>query len=911
MSTPICDNKLKIENDNLVDILKEVDQNNRARVSTLFLNSLRNFVEHVMVKIYSENNNVDLDDEWDNILTSVDYCKKNSKYNFLVGFRERHLHASSGHRTISGDFSEAILLIYYPTLIKIKHLLKKDFNYDVLQNINKYPLDLDNTFLDHYRKIWKAISDVNIIEDIGLTKNADLYYVQKKKSIYFDGHLLYELILSTPSDTSNKFDRFVAFSKIDIFPNYAIRASIVEREIELFGSRAFVMCIDGYSVSIRACEFENFASLLGAKLTFKRATLEYKYFMDWIQKSHLPLSHLLDLSLKELNDIQEVLESRRANAFSIIPTIKRTKSITDNNKVGSNILRYLLYTMRNKVIRAQYQSNKNSIISDLNIKSGSLYFDEHPFCCNLCDSKQRLVDVLGCIDISGKEAQLLQRELINTSDETGQLYTKIDNLNYIGDIDASIKDFNNSLSSFSKKLSIGKYGKNVYIEENEKVTKNIIIQLYKRTRYCISGYKSQADAWITNHQGIVYGEEKKNILSNMFTRSTVYLIYGAAGTGKSTMINFVFQLFGNVKKLCLAPTYPALENMIRKIDDASSEKMTIQSFIKNPSYYENNYDVVVIDECSVVSNRLMNDLLKKLQTKVLILSGDIFQIPSIDFGNWFHLANSFLPETAKCELTEQFRTSNETLKTLWKKVRSFDDDLEIYLASKQLVSHLDQSIFTKFNDDEVILCLNYDGLFGVNNINLYLQTLNKEKPVKWYQYTFKVNDPILFTDVKRFDGIIYNNLKGVIKKIDKYEDRIVFEIAIERILSSLNFHDNDIEYICNEGSWTVVRFSVFGHNYEDYDGEPNSKFLIPFHVAYAVSIHKAQGLEYNSVKIVIANNIEDKINHNIFYTAITRAKNHLMIYWTPETEKIILSSFKERFDKTDFNILKSKWIPSS
>lgn len=64
-----------------------------------------------------------------------------------------------------------------------------------------------------------------------------------------------------------------------------------------------------------------------------------------------------------------------------------------------------------------------------------------------------------------------------------------------------------------------------------------------------------------------------------------------------------------------------------------------------------------------------------------------------------------------------------------------------------------------------------------------------------------------------------------------------------------------------------------------------SDTVVPFQVAYAVSIHKAQGLEYRSVKIVITNETEERITHNIFYTAITRAKENLKIYWSPETEK--------------------------
>lgn len=64
--------------------------------------------------------------------------------------------------------------------------------------------------------------------------------------------------------------------------------------------------------------------------------------------------------------------------------------------------------------------------------------------------------------------------------------------------------------------------------------------------------------------------------------------------------------------------------------------------------------------------------------------------------------------------------------------------------------------------------------------------------------------------------------------------------------------------------------------------------MIPFQVSYAVSIHKAQGLEYDSVKIVITEDIDEMITHKIFYTAITRTKNLLKIYWSPESQEKIL-----------------------
>src|SRR5690606_9650960 len=112
----------------------------------------------------------------------------------------------------------------------------------------------------------------------------------------------------------------------------------------------------------------------------------------------------------------------------------------------------------------------------------------------------------------------------------------------------------------------------------------------------------------------------------------------------------------------------------------------------------------------------------------------------------------------------------------------------------------------------------------------------------------------------------------------------------------------DFELLDNAKSgYSVIRFTVdkFKSTDDDDDDLSNS---IPFQVAYAVSIHKAQGLEYSSVKIVITDEVEEMISHNIFYTAITRAKQKLKIYWTPESENKILESFKTKFNRKDYSL---------
>ena len=92
----------------------------------------------------------------------------------------------------------------------------------------------------------------------------------------------------------------------------------------------------------------------------------------------------------------------------------------------------------------------------------------------------------------------------------------------------------------------------------------------------------------------------------------------------------------------------------------------------------------------------------------------------------------------------------------------------------------------------------------------------------------------------------------------------------------------------------------------DEEDDINSNAVVPFFVAYAVSIHKSQGLEYNSVKIIITQEIEENISHNIFYTAITRAMNKLKIYWTPECQNKIIKNMTYKFNAKDASIIREK-----
>lgn len=260
------------------------------------------------------------------------------------------------------------------------------------------------------------------------------------------------------------------------------------------------------------------------------------------------------------------------------------------------------------------------------------------------------------------------------------------------------------------------------------------------------------------------------------------------------------------------------------------------------------------------------------------------------------------------ELTQPYRTSCLELIKTWEKIRTLSPDILEYVTRNDYSARLDNSIFNKTEPDEIILCLNYGGLYGINNINRFLQSNNPNPPIRWGVHTYKVGDPILFNEKNKYAPILYNNLKGEIVDISVNDHSISFTLRVYTALSDFDLEGTGIEYVSpGDCETTIIRVEV-EDEVDDEDSDTDSdRGIVPFQVAYAVSIHKAQGLEYKSVKIVITHDVEDLITHNIFYTAVTRTRERLKIYWSPESENRVLKNMKFQFGKKDYGILKNKY----
>lgn len=874
----------------------------RGLLSENILKYLRDFVEHIALKEYAGGG--DIENTYPNIQLAIADLKSKGHLRFLSKFHH-FLQIATSHYTLGEENSERLMLKYYEYLLKIKLHLKKAYGMEVLGNIDEFPVDTDPALQKYYEQIADKINNPTV------TRKASLYrdrsYIQKIKPFFVGHEIFYEVTFTIASAKASKFDRVIAFTKLDISENYAVRLSVIHDHIDVLGKKMPIQIIDKWEVSIRPCELNNFASLFGPTSKIQSNSIEYKNLMQFLTKTSLSLVEVINFSDRHYEAVKDQIASG-AQSVHFLSSLDKSRNLIKVKAPGSNVIRYLLGALNNRIIKLQrlgYGGYK--LTANLNLDLRCKPFDVMPFNSSLRGHNPKISNVLECIDPAGREHELFARQIKNNTENKGKLYTAAK------DIPKTKDEIKSLVAAYNRRLYLPKHDSrkledfkdHVYINGYEKDTVDIVEKLKALATRGISNYSNSVDSWLKLSAYHIDCNDKKKILRQLFAKSEVALIYGAAGTGKSTLINHVSNFLNSNKKLYLANTNPAIDNLRRKVIAANCTFQTIAKFLSGKNS-EVEFDLLVIDECSTVSNADMIEVLRKVKCKLLILVGDVFQIESIIFGNWFSIAQSFVPESSVFELTVPYRTSNQKLIELWNRVRNLSDNILEHIAKNEYSINLNESIFKNLAEDEIILCLNYDGLYGINNLNKFLQSSNKSAPVEWGVQTYKIDDPVLFNETDRFAPLVYNNLKGRIVDIQKSKDKIRFDIEIDKAINELQVSGHDLELvgIAKNGN-SIIRFFVSEQGDTDEDDEPLDS-IVPFQVAYAVSIHKAQGLEYNSVKVVITNETEEMVTHNIFYTAITRAKEKLQIYWTPEAEKNVLSGFERNDSKKDVALLSLK-----
>ena len=874
----------------------------RALVAQNLLSYSRNLVEHIAVKLYGEGRDIVVGLQ--TIKPAMEYIKRDNRYQFLRSFHG-FLQESESHYTPENEGAERLALKYYQYYLLIRDFMKKQFQMDLLHNLDKFPLDTDKSIQDYHDKIAERLNITRPINDLS---RAQRLYVHKVVPFIALEKVYFEVTLTPAYDTTSKFDRFVCYSSFWVPPHYSLKADIYYEEILLDQKRMPINVLSDFQVSIRPCELNNYASIFGDDIDIKANHAEYRGMMAYLSKSGASLLEIVLSSDAEYQRIKQEMFSR-SQVHHFEKVLDKSRALILSNRAGATTIRYLLHTMNNKVIKNQRNDEGNGYLSGLKLNYGCIPFDTMPFATSLIQHIPGNSALFGSVEKEGRDYEFLASYIQSNMNVNSCLYTKeSDIIDRFPVVDNLIQTFNSKL--YRKKhwgRRIEKFGKNLYVAEAYENTKKVIEILQDCSKSGMQGYDGAISSWL-DEQIDIDSEEKKDILRNMFNKSCVALIYGAAGTGKTYLINHISQFFGEYEKLYLANTNPAVENLKRKVHAQNCRFSTIKKHLMS-QHIQTEYDLLIMDECSMVSNADMNAILSKTKYKMMILVGDTYQIEAITFGNWFSFARYFVPKDAWWELENPYRTKDEGLLELWRKVRLLEPDLTEHIVSHRYSSNLDSTVFDRRADDEIILCLNYDGLYGINNINRFLQNNNPNKAFRWDLWTFKVGDPILFNESERFTPVLYNNLKGIIVDIeeDRVAEEIWFSIEVDKPLMAIDTENVGLDLLepLHPGK-SVVRFKLKKKKESDDDRDFADDTDIPFQIAYAVSIHKAQGLEYDSVKVIITRDIDEMITHNIFYTAITRSKQHLKIFWSPETMQNVISHFETMNTRNDANIFSAQ-----
>lgn len=222
-------------------------------------------------------------------------------------------------------------------------------------------------------------------------------------------------------------------------------------------------------------------------------------------------------------------------------------------------------------MRYQIADRPNNWISYLSLWNECIPFDKMPFDASLVYHNPSLFDVFSCISSKGREHEILSRKIRINTEQNVKLFTPIKDVEYIGNVQELANKFNTLLISKHvpvRSLVIEK--DNVYIKGYEADTVTIINDLISRVGNGLTGYRNAMGTWL-QETPTVDCEEKESILLDMFSKYDLALIYGAAGTGKTTLIKHLASYFADSSKLFLANTNPAKENLRRQIKVSNSE----------------------------------------------------------------------------------------------------------------------------------------------------------------------------------------------------------------------------------------------------------------------------------------------------------------------------------------------------
>ena len=390
---------------------------------------------------------------------------------------------------------------------------------------------------------------------------------------------------------------------------------------------------------------------------------------------------------------------------------------------------------------------------------------------------------------------------------------------------------------------------------------------------------------VERETGVKYSPRQAEAIRAAAT-SGVLLITGGPGTGKTTILQGILSLLGAMQLRCVlaAPTGRAAKRLtevtgeeastIHRLLEAGIDPATGQMVFGRDEDLPLRADAVIVDEMSMVDVLLLHSLLKAIpQGKRIILVGDPDQLPPVGPGFPFGdmLRSGMLPTV---RLTEIFRQAQESLIVMNAHRINSGENPELRRVDKdfffmrrqsedavcQLIAQLCAQRLPKNmgipSDQIQVLSPTRKGGAGTANLNKLLQAaLNppsaEKKERSFGDFSFREGDRVMQirnnydimwrkTDGSAVGSGIFNGDVGVITRIDPHAETL-----------------------------TVV--------YDDREAEYDFSQMSELEPAYAMTVHKSQGSEYRAVILAAWNGSPYLLSRSVLYTAVTRARELLII----------------------------------
>ena len=376
---------------------------------------------------------------------------------------------------------------------------------------------------------------------------------------------------------------------------------------------------------------------------------------------------------------------------------------------------------------------------------------------------------------------------------------------------------------------------------------------------------------IEESMGMCFAENQREAIRTALT-SRVTILTGGPGTGKTTTTIGMLRLFEafGMQVVLAAPTGRAAKRLsettgreaktIHRLLEFSPQENGFKHDLNNPL----EADVVIIDEMSMVDLVLMNSLIKAVPPgATLIMVGDIDQLPSVGAGN---VLKDFIAsgQITTVRLTKIFRQAQQSMIVMnahrvnqgeFPQVagppdRDFffieEEDPETAvevicdLVHRRLPQHYDYHPM----DDIQVLCPMRRGVIGSENFNKRLQEKlngNPEEVIRGGR-SFRIGDKVMQVR-NNYDYEVFNGDIGRITDVDTVEKLVTIKFP-EKVVA--------------------------------YDMADLNELVL----AYGITVHKSQGSEYPAVVIPLMTQHYMMLQRNLLYTAITRAKELVLVVGT-------------------------------